>query len=194
MVSASTPLAAKSTGSWPIACTASVCSGTPTSWATAARAARSLTAPISLLAHITLATGTAGPSPSARGGARPGAAAPRLGEGGGGDPAGRLDPQPGDLGLVVLLQPLHAVQDGVVLGRAGHDPGAPLVGGPPGPVQPLDRQVVALGAAAGEQHLRGPGTQRRGQRLPGLLGDPAGLPATGVQRGGVAHPAQLLGH
>ncbi len=65
MVSASTPLAATSTGTWPTACTASVCSGTPTAWATAASAARSLTAPISLLAHMTLATATSVPSPSA---------------------------------------------------------------------------------------------------------------------------------
>ena len=182
IVSASTPLAAKSTGTCPTACTASVCSGTPTSCATAASAGMSLTVPISLLAHMTLATATSVPSPSAVGQRRRG------------DPAARLDRQPGDLGAVVLGQPLDAVQDGVVLGRADDDPAAAGVGLPAGPEQPLDREVVALGAAAGEQHLRRPGTERLGQPLARLLGDAAGGAAARVQRGGVAHPAQLLGH
>src|SRR5919112_1430544 len=65
MVRASTPLAAKSTGTCPTAWTASLCSGTPTSCATSASAARSLTVPISLLAHMTLARATSSPVPSA---------------------------------------------------------------------------------------------------------------------------------
>src|SRR3954470_8904691 len=65
MVSASAPLAPKSTGTCPTACTASVCRGTPTACATSASAATSLTVPISLLAHMTLATATSPPSPSA---------------------------------------------------------------------------------------------------------------------------------
>ena len=102
--------------------------------------------------------------------------------------------QPGDLGAVVLGQPLDAVEDGVVLGRADDDPAAAGVGLPAGPEQALDREVVALGAAAGEQDLRRPRTQRLGQPLARLLGDPAGGAAARVQRGGVAHAAQLLGH
>ena len=53
-VIASTPDAAKSTGSCAAACTASVWKGTPYSCATAASAAIGCTAPTSLLAHITL--------------------------------------------------------------------------------------------------------------------------------------------
>ena len=144
--------------------------------------AMSLTVPISLLAHMTLATATSR------------AVAERLGQRLRGDPAGRLDRQPGDLGAVVLGQPLDAVQDGVVLGRADDDPAAAGVGLPAGPEQALDGEVVALGAAAGEQHLRRPGAQRLGEPLARLLGGAAGRAAARVQRGGVAHAAQLLGH
>ena len=55
-VIASAPEAAKSTGSWAAACTASVWNGTPNSCATAASSATGSTAPTSLFAHITLTT------------------------------------------------------------------------------------------------------------------------------------------
>ena len=55
-VMASTPDAAKSTGSCAAACTASVWNGTPNSCATSASAAIGCTAPTSLLAHIMLTT------------------------------------------------------------------------------------------------------------------------------------------
>ncbi len=57
-VSASTPAAAKSTGTWPTAWTASVCMGTPAAWATSASSATGCTVPTSLLAHITLTRAT----------------------------------------------------------------------------------------------------------------------------------------
>ena len=50
---AESPLAAKSTGNWPTAWTASLCIGTPNSAATAASSATGITVPTSLLAHIT---------------------------------------------------------------------------------------------------------------------------------------------
>ena len=50
---AESPLAAKSTGNCPTACTASLCIGTPNSAATAASSAAGMTVPTSLLAHIT---------------------------------------------------------------------------------------------------------------------------------------------
>src|SRR5205823_548047 len=66
-VSAAAPEAAKSTGTCPTACTASVWYGTPYPAATAARAATGWTVPTSLLAHIvvTRATSSAYPSISA---------------------------------------------------------------------------------------------------------------------------------
>ena len=57
-VSASAPLAAKSTGSCAAACTASVWNGTPYSWATAASSLTGCTVPTSLFAHITLTSAT----------------------------------------------------------------------------------------------------------------------------------------
>ena len=57
-VSASAPLAAKSTGSCAAACTASVWNGTPYSCATAASSLTGCTVPTSLFAHITLTTAT----------------------------------------------------------------------------------------------------------------------------------------
>jgi hypothetical protein len=50
---AESPLAANSTGSWPTACTASLCMGTPNSAAIAASSAIGMMVPTSLLAHIT---------------------------------------------------------------------------------------------------------------------------------------------
>ena len=80
--------------------------------------------------------------------------AERLGQRLRGDGAGRLDRDPGDVGAVVLGQPLHAVEHGVVLGGADDDAAALRVGVPARPEQALDGEVVALGTAAGEQHLR----------------------------------------
>jgi hypothetical protein len=57
-VSASTPLRAKSTGTWPTACTASVWNGMPCVWATSASSRIGLTVPTSLLAHITVTRAT----------------------------------------------------------------------------------------------------------------------------------------
>ncbi len=62
------------------------------------------------------------------------------------------------------------------------------------PVQALDGEVVRLGAAAGEEDLARPRTQGRGERLAGLLDQPAGSPAGGVQRRRVAGPAEARGH
>ena len=69
-VSASTPDAAKSTGRMPTACTASVCSGTPYSWAMAASSRIGLTVPTSLFAHITETSATRSGSLGERGAQR----------------------------------------------------------------------------------------------------------------------------
>ncbi len=57
-VSASTPLAATSTGTWPTAWTASVWKGTPCSRARSARVGTGCRVPTSLLAHITVTSAT----------------------------------------------------------------------------------------------------------------------------------------
>jgi hypothetical protein len=65
----------------------------------------------------------------------------------------------------VFGQPFHGVQDGVVLDGGGDDACAPRVGVTPRPVDALDGQVVAFGAARGEDDLRRPGAQLGRQRL-----------------------------
>ena len=60
--------------------------------------------------------------------------------------------------------------------------------GAPGPEDALDREVVGLGAAGGEHDLAGAAVERLRDGLAGLLDDPAGVPAGGVQRAGVARP------
>ena len=175
-VSASTPAAATSTGSAPTACTASVWNGTPYPAATAASSRDRLHgADLVVRPHHGDQRGRC-PRPSAS------AAAQRLRV----HPAEPVHRQPAHLGALVPLQPLHRVQHGVVLDRAGQHPAAARVGGPAGPEDALDREVVALGAAAGEDHLVRPGADGRGDPLPRLLDQPAGPPAGRVQRRRVA--------
>ena len=183
MVRAVAPLAARSTGSWPAAWTASVWNGIRYSRAIWASSAMGWMVPTSLLAHMTLISATL-----------PG----RLLDGGaqvaGLHPAGGLDGQPVGVGALVLGEPVHAVEDGVVLGLGDAAPGAGRVGCAAGPEQALDGQVVGLGAAAGEDDLAGPGAVDLGDLLPGLLDDAARAAAGVVQGGGVAELAELLGH
>ena len=106
----SAPLAAKSTGTCPAACTASVWKGTPNSWATSASARTSCTVPTSLLAHITDTRAT-----------RVGVGLDR-----GADRRGLDDTvggalEPGDLGALVGDEEVDAVEDGVVLGGADEE-------------------------------------------------------------------------
>src|SRR6185312_14912219 len=63
-----------------------------------------------------------------------------------------------------------------------------------GPIDALDRQVVALGTARGEDDLRGTGPQPVGDQLTGFLDAAPRRPAAGVQRGGVAQRAQHSRH
>ena len=136
--------------------------------------------PTSLLAHITLTT---------RGRIRVGAE--RLVQPGGFDAARRVDRQPDDLGALLGGQPLGGVEDGVVLDPADQQPAAARIGGAPRPEQALDREVVALGPAAGEDHFGRPGVEREGDGLARFLDGAPGAPAARVQRGGVADGARV---
>ena len=51
----------------------------------------------------------------------------------------------------------------------GGDDAVMTAGGPPEASDPLDAQVVGLGATAGEDHLSGLGAEHGGDRLPGLF-------------------------
>ena len=119
--------------------------------------------PISLLAHMTVASAT---SSGLRGDG--------LAQGLGVDPPVGVDRQVLDRGALVLAEPVHGVEHGVVLDGAGQDTGAGRVGVAAGPVQALDGEVVGLGAAGGEDDLAGAGAERLGEGLAGLLDRAAG--------------------
>ena len=167
----------------PTACTASVCRGTPCSWATSASSRTGFTVPTSLFAHITDTSA-----------ARSGASASAARRVAGCTPAVPVDGQRHDVRALVLGEPLGRLEHGVVLDLGDEHAGAARVGGPARPVQALDGEVVALRAAGGEHHLRRPRADRRGDPLAGLLDEAARPAARGVQRRGVAGARQRLGH
>ena len=105
-----------------------------------------------------------------------------------------VDLEPGDLGALVGLEEVDTVQDGVVLDRADQESHSSGIGVPTRPEGALDRQVVGLGAAGGEDHLRRAGAQGLGNRLAGLLDDAPSNAPGGVQGGGVADHGHLRGH
>ena len=122
-VSAATPPAAKSTGTCPTACIASVWNGTPVAAASAASSATGWTVPTSLLAHITV---TSGDLVGVRG--------DDLGQRVGADPAERRRPAASvTCGALVVGQPVDRVEHRVVLDRAGHHPPTRRVGRPAAP-------------------------------------------------------------
>ena len=98
------------------------------------------------------------------------------------------------LGALVLGQPDDRVEHGVVLDGGGDDAPAVRIGVAASPVDALDGEVVALGAAGGEDDLRRPGAQVRGDALPRLLHPAPGVAPRGVQRGGVADGGQRTRH
>ena len=159
----STVLAARSSGSWPRACTASLCTGMPCSCASAASSSIGWTVPTSLLAHSTVTRATlAGVALDARPCGRDV------------DPPELVDRQPLDLGALGGRQPLDGVEHGVVLDGAGEHPAPARVLVAAGPEQALDGEVVGLGAAGREHHLARPRADSGGELLARLLDDPAG--------------------
>ena len=146
----SRPLRAKSTGTWPTACTASECTGIPCSWAISTTSATGWTVPTSLLAHITLTSATDSrvvlDQRARRRPARPG-------------PTASTGSQH-DLGALVVREAPGRVQHRVVLDRADQHAAPARVRGAAGAVGALDREVVGLGAAGGEDHLARAGAER----------------------------------
>ena len=122
-----------------------------------------MTVPTSLLAHITVTRATSAGSRSIASRSASRSTRPYASTG------SQLD-----LGALVLGEPVHGVEDGVVLDGAGQHAVRRGVGVPAGPVEPLDREVVGLGAAGGEDDLAGRAPSAGGERLAGLLDDPAG--------------------
>ena len=163
-VSRSSPLAAKSTATWPTACTASLCETAPQAVAAASAAWRTgCSAPTSLLPQINETTA----------GRRGDLGGQRAGVDHAVGPHGQ-QPDPGPGGL---FQPGRRIQDGVVLHRGDDHLGPGRVR--PGPVGALDRQVVGLGPAGGEDQLGrdwpppAPRSARGPPRPPGARLDPS---------------------
>ena len=81
-------------------------------------------------------------------------------------PPGRAGPTPSTGSQVTSApsccdQPVDRVEHGVVLDRAGDHPASAGAGAAAGPEDALDGEVVALGAAAGEDHLGRAGRRAR---------------------------------
>ena len=168
--------AAKSTGTWPTAWIASVWNGMPRSAASAASSATGCTVPTSLLAHIAVTTAISSPwrsssSRSASTATRPAASTGSQLTCGALVPGPASAPRPAPRGVRPRVATTRLRRGSAVA---------------PGPEDALDGEVVALGAAAGEDHLRRSGAERGRDALAGLLHPAAGVPARGVQRRGVA--------
>ncbi len=106
----------------------------------------------------------------------------RRGEDVGAHHPGGVHGQQLDLGVLRLGEPDHGVEDGPVLDGADEHPVPARLGGTAGPVQPLDGQVVAFGAAGGEDHLGRTGTQCGSERFTRLFDYSTRTTAAGVQR------------
>ena len=183
-VSASTPLAAKSTGTAPTAWTASVCTGMPCS-------ARDRDDLVDRLERADLVVGPhhGDQRDRRRGRARPPRAARRRRAGRRRRPAAARPRRPR-----ASRSQSSGSSTAWCSTAVARIAGAARVGGAPGPVDALDREVVGLGAAGGEHHLAGAAAERLRDRLAGLLDDPAGVPAGGVQRARVADVEQVRRH
>ena len=140
----------------------------PCSAASAASSATGWTVPTSLLAHIAVTSATSSPCSVELGPrARPGSTRPCASTG------SQLD-----LGALVLGRASRTASSTAWCSTAlASTRRRRRVGGPAGPEDALDREVVALGAAAGEDHLGRPGAERGGDPLAGLLDQAPGPPA-----------------
>ena len=134
-----------------------------------------------------------GPHHRDQGDAR-GIALDRGAQGGHVEPSVAVDRQQLQLGALGLDQPVERVEHGVVLDRADQDPAPLIVDGAPRPVDALEREVVGLCTARGEDHLARAAVEGLGDGLARLLDDPPGLPSRRVQRARVADVTQVRRH
>ena len=156
----------------------------PCSCASSTISASGCTVPISLLAHMSEIRAT-------RSGSRAMRLRPRCS---GGTRPSSSTGSSSTLRALVVAQPGRRVEHGVVLGGADQHPRAARVGVARRPEQALDREVVGLGAAAGEDDLAGSRGEGLGQPLAGLLDDPSRPPSGGVQGRRVPRVAHLGRH
>ncbi len=147
--------------------------------ATAASSPTGCTVPTSLFAHMTVTSATEPGPRRSRPRASDGCTRPAASTGSHSTTAPSCSASQSD-----------GVHHGVVLDGAGQDAATSRVLAAALPEQALDREVVRLGAAAGEEDLAGAGAQRGGQRLAGLLDQPPRGATRGVQRGRVAGRAR----
>ena len=99
-----------------------------------------------------------------------------------------------EFGVVVVGQPLRGVEHGVMLDGGHHESTTLRVSTPACPVDALDRQVVGLGAAAGEDHFRRPRAECRRNGLAGFLEVTPGTTTRTVQRRRVTRLQVAGGH
>ena len=82
------------------------------------------------------------------------------------DGTGIIHRQPRHVGSLVVGEPLHRIEDRMMLDGSGNDASTSRIGIATCPVDALDGEIVALGTAGGEDHLGGSGAQGRGDGLP----------------------------
>ena len=180
-VSASTPLAAKSTGTAPTACTASVCTGMP--WAGGDRD--------DLLDRLERADLVVGPHHRDQRRPTPGSRSTAARKASTSRRPRAVDRQQLDLGAApprpsqssASSTAWCSIDEARIRTRA-------RVGVAARPEEALEREVVGLGAAGGEHHLARPAVERLRDGLARLLDDPPRGPAAGVERRRVADVAR----
>ena len=101
---------------------------------------------------------------------------------------------PFELRALCLFEPFAGFFHGVVLDGGDENSGALRVFFAALPVDALDREVVRLGAAGGENNFGGVGSDGAGDAFAGVFDVGAGVAAYGVQGGGVATVAHLFNH
>ena len=104
----------------------------------------------------------------------------------GADPPLRVDAEPLDARTLVGPEPCNRIENGVMLDRRCQDSRGLAEPIPPLPEQALDRQIVRLGSARGEDDGARASAEICGDALARLLDDLTNRPARSVQGRGVS--------